>query len=57
MSAHNVHINLNTVFYTHIEDSPTKTIYIGHMETHTDTYAHTCARTDAHTMTVAETGY
>ena len=28
LSAHLIHINLNTVFYTHIEHSPTKTIYI-----------------------------
>ena len=43
LSAHIIHINLNTIFYTHAEDSPTKTIYIRHyMETHTHT----------HTMTV-----
>ena len=28
LSTHIIHINLNTVFYTHVEDSPTKTIYI-----------------------------
>ena len=27
-SAHIIHINLNMIFYTHIEHSPTKTIYI-----------------------------
>ena len=43
LSAHVIHINLNTIFYTHIEDGPTKTIYIRHyIDTHT---------------TVAETGY
>ena len=54
LSTHTIHINLNTIFYTHIEHSPTKTIYIligkvlyGNM--------HTCAR--AHTMTIAEIGY
>ena len=30
--------NLNTVFYTHVEHSPTKTMYIRYyMETHTHT--------------------
>ena len=48
LSAHIIHINLNTVFYTYVEDSPTKTIYMRHyIETHTHT----------HTLTVAETGY
>ena len=26
--AHMIHINLNMIFYTHVESSPTKTIYI-----------------------------
>ena len=26
--AHMIHINLNIIFYTHVEHSPTKTIYI-----------------------------
>ena len=28
LNAHMIHINLNTIFYTHVEHSPTKTIYI-----------------------------
>ena len=28
MSAHMIHINLNMLFYTHGEHSPTKTVYI-----------------------------
>ena len=28
LSAHMIHINLNMIFYTHVENSPTKTIYI-----------------------------
>ena len=28
LSAHMIHINLNMTFYTHVEHSPTKTIYI-----------------------------
>ena len=60
LSAHMKHINLNMIFYTHVEHSPTKTIYIKYhtktppkpeLQTHTHMHAHT------HTMTVAETGY
>ena len=28
MSAHMIHFNLNMIFYTHVEHSPTKTIYV-----------------------------
>ena len=36
LSAHMLNINLNTIFYTHVEHSPTKTIYIKYyMETQT----------------------
>ena len=28
LSAHMIHTNLNMIFYTHVEHSPTKTIYI-----------------------------
>ena len=28
LSAHMIHINLNMISYTHVEHSPTKTIYI-----------------------------
>ena len=28
LTAHMIHINKNKIFYTHIEHSPTKTIYI-----------------------------
>ena len=27
LSAHMIHINLNMMFYTHVEHSPTETIY------------------------------
>ena len=49
---HMIHINLNMIFYTHVEPSPTKTNYlcIIKKEKH---YKHT----HAHTLTVAETGY
>ena len=63
LSAHLIHINLNMIFYTHVEHSPTKTIYVKYytkqnknaLQTHT----HTCtrARTHTHTHIVAETGY
>ena len=40
LSAHIIHINLNTIFYMYAEDSPTKTIYVRHnMATHTHTHA------------------
>ena len=59
LSAHMIHTNLNMIFYTHVEHSPTKTIYIKYYThilkkkstTNTHTHTHT------HTMTVAETGY
>ena len=28
LSTHMIHINLNMIFYTHVEHSPTKTIYM-----------------------------
>ena len=38
LSAHMIHINLNAMFYTHVEHSATKTIYVKYyMETHTHT--------------------
>ena len=47
LSAHMIHINLNMIFYTHVEHSPTKTIYIKYYTTkqnknalHTHTHTH-----------------
>ena len=52
LSAHMIHINLNMIFCTHVEHSPTKTIYIKyykkiifkalqtHIHTHTHTHTH-----------------
>ena len=48
LSAHMIHINLNTVFYTHVEHSPTKTVYLRY-------YLETHARTHARRLNVAET--
>ena len=45
LSAHMIYINLN-IFYTHVEHSPTRTIYIKYVWKNTHTH-----------MTVAETGY
>ena len=28
LSTHMIHINLHMIFYTHVEHSPTKTVYI-----------------------------
>ena len=47
-------LSAHMIFYTHVEHSPTKTIYIKYYKTTTTTkmhYKHT------HTLTVAETGY
>ena len=60
LSAHMIHINLNMIFYAHVEHSPTKTIYIKYytkknkqnknaLQTHTHTHTHTRARTHART--------
>ena len=58
LSAHMIHINLNMIFYAHLEHRPTKTIYIKYytknknknaQQTHTHTHAHTHARTHART--------
>ena len=52
LSAHVILINLDTIFYTHIEHSPTKTIDIRYyMETHARTHARTHAHTHTHTHT------
>ena len=57
LSAHMIHINLNTIFYTHVEHSPTETIFIRYyMETHTHTHTHT-THTHTHTHTHTETGH
>ena len=63
LSAHMIHINLNMIFYTHVEHSPTKTIYIKnyyyiktkqtkthykHTHTHACTHAHTRMHTHTH---------
>ena len=67
LNADMIHININTIFYTYVERSPTKTIYIkyymekkksktkhvhtSHTHTHARTHAPTHARTHARTHT------
>ena len=64
LCAHMIHINLNMIFYTHVEHSPTKTIYIKYytetkqtknaLQTHalqTHTHTHTYTHTHTHTHT------
>ena len=54
LSAHMIHIDLNMIFYTHVEHSPTKTIYIKYYQqktTQRTTNTHTHARTHALTHT------
>ena len=53
LSAHMIHINLNMIFYMHVEHSPTKTIYIKYYTKTKTHYKHT----HTHALTVAETGY
>ena len=54
LSTHAIRVNLNTTFYTHVEHSPTKTIYIRYyMETHMHACMHT--HTHPHTYTHAHT--
>ena len=52
LSAHTIHINLNMIFYTHVEHSPTKTIYIKYYKylyIYTNTHTHARAHTHIHT--------
>ena len=54
LSAHMIHINLDMIFYTHVEHTPTKTIYIkyytekqtlpGHALHYTTLHTHDCSR-------------
>ena len=39
LSAHMIHINLNMIFYTHVEHSPSKTVSIKYYMEHTCTHA------------------
>ena len=52
-SAHMIHVNLNMIFSTHVEHSPTKTIYIKYYtKTHyKHTHTHMHAYTHTHTLT------
>ena len=47
LSAHKIHINLNMIFYTHVEHSPTKTIYIKYYKIYIKNalQTHTCTHT------------
>jgi len=46
LSAHMIHINLNMIFYTHVEHSPTKTIDIKYYKNTTKTlHTHTTTTT------------
>ena len=60
LSAHMIHININMIFYAHVEHSPTKTLYIKYykkqsknknaLHTHTHTHTHTHAHTHNHSL-------
>ena len=55
LSARVIHINLNAIFCTHVEHSPTKAVYIKyymenkHTNKQTNTHTHTHTRTHAQT--------
>ena len=49
LSAHMIHINLNMIFYTHVEHSPTKTIYIKYYKIYIDIYKTHYKQTHTHT--------
>jgi len=55
LSAHITPVNLNTILYTHVEHSPTKTIYTKYMETCTHAHMHVRTHTQTHTHTHAQT--
>ena len=71
LGTHMIHINLNMIFYTHVEHSPTKTVYIKYYKrfikkttkthTHTqqkhykNTHTHTHMYTHMHTHTHTHT--
>ena len=55
LSAHMIHINLNMIFYTYVEHSPTKTIYMKYYKNKTN--LKNALQTHTHTLTVAETGF
>ena len=54
LSVHMIYINLNMIFYTHVEHSPTKTIYIkfyiykNNIKKKRTTHTHTRARVRAY---------
>ena len=51
-----IHVNLNTIFYTHVEHSPTKTIYVKYyMEKQTHACVCACTHTHAHARTHTHT--
>ena len=52
LSAHMIHINLNMIFYTHVEHSSTKTIYIKYLKKKEKRTTNTHTHTHTHTQTV-----
>ena len=55
LSTHMIHINLNMIFYTHVEHSPTYKVLLLYLKNNNKNALHT--HTHTHTLTVAETGY
>ena len=48
LCAHMMHVNVNMTFYTHVQHSPTKTIYIKY---YTEKQTNTCTTCTTHTHT------
>ena len=54
LSANMIHINLNTIFYTHVEHLPKNNLHkvlYGNTYTHTHTHKHAHMHTHTHTHT------
>ena len=49
-----IHVNLNTILYAHVQQSPTKMEKQTHMHAHT--HAHTHTHTHTHTHVAVQTG-
>ena len=49
LNADMIHMNLNMIFYTHVEHSPTKTIYIKYYNKQTNKKCTTNTHTHTHT--------
>ena len=54
LSAHMIHINLNMIFYAHVEQSPAKTIYIKYHKNKNAPQTHTHTEGRVHHMHITD---